>query len=45
VETWLLEHLVNYIMPTPYLHASLPKKWRKIGQVAILVSGRTFYCT
>jgi hypothetical protein len=31
VETWLRERLVNYIMPTPYLHESLLKKWRKIG--------------
>jgi hypothetical protein len=31
VETWLKGHLVNYIMPTPYLHVSLLKKWRKIG--------------
>jgi hypothetical protein len=31
VEHWLREHLVNYIMVTPYLHVSLLKKWRKIG--------------
>lgn len=31
VETWLREHLVNYIMTTPHLHPSLLKKWRKIG--------------
>jgi len=31
VETWLKERLVDYIMPTPYLHPSLLKKWRKIG--------------
>jgi len=31
VETWLRERLVNYIMPTPHLHASLLRKWRKIG--------------
>ena len=35
VETWLQEHLVNYIMPTPYLHASLLEKWRKIGGDAL----------
>jgi hypothetical protein len=31
VETWLRERLVNYIMATPHLHASLLKKWRKIA--------------
>jgi len=31
VESWLRERLVDYIMPTPHLHASLLKKWRKIG--------------
>ncbi|MHC4559316.1 MAG: family 10 glycosylhydrolase [Planctomycetota bacterium] len=31
VETWLRERLVDYIMPTPHLHASLLKKWRRIG--------------
>jgi len=31
VDTWLRERLVNYIMPTPYLHESLLKKWRRIG--------------
>lgn len=31
VDGWLREHLVNYIMATPYMHASLIKKWRKIG--------------
>jgi len=31
VETWLRERLVNYIMPTSHLHASLLKKWRKIA--------------
>jgi hypothetical protein len=31
VETWLREHLVNYIMATPYLHASLIAKWRRIA--------------
>ena len=31
VEAWLREHLVNYIMPTPDLNASLLQKWRKLG--------------
>jgi len=31
VETWLRESLVDYIMPTPHLHPSLLKKWRKIA--------------
>jgi hypothetical protein len=31
VETWLRERLVNYIMATPHLHASLLKKWRRLA--------------
>ena len=31
VETWIREDLVNYIMITPYLHASLLKRWRSLG--------------
>ena len=31
VETWLREHLVDYIMATPYLHESLIRKWRAIA--------------
>ncbi len=31
VETWITEQLVDYIMPTPYLHESHLKKWRKLG--------------
>jgi len=31
VETWLRERLVDYIMPTPYLHVSQLEKWRQIA--------------
>ncbi len=31
VEVWLRERLVNYLMPTPYLHTALLQKWRKMG--------------
>ena len=31
VETWIKEGLINYIMPTPYLHHSLLQKWRTLG--------------
>ncbi|MFC1502452.1 family 10 glycosylhydrolase [bacterium] len=31
VDTWIREGLVNYVMPTPYLHETLLKKWRRIG--------------
>jgi len=35
VETWLREGMVNYIMATPYLDASLLKKWRSIGGLGV----------
>jgi hypothetical protein len=31
VETWIRDHLVNYVMPSPFIDLALVTKWRALG--------------